>query len=201
MFTEDQRAPAKGIGRTMKNRLTARVWAAILASVLAGCTAPGPSRYGSVELARRLRDLGAGVDAAEALLAAETACSYSLALATEYRVVRPPFLHNILVNLGRRDRGLCFHWAEDISAELERLQLQTLEIHRGVARLGRRGEHSSVVLTAVGQPFEKGVVLDGWRRSGRLYWQAVSQDKYKWERVRVIKDEEASAPVVGGENP
>jgi len=185
----------------MNHRFTAGVWGTILAGLLAGCAAPGPSRHGSVDLARRLRDLGPEVDAAEALLAAKTACSYSLALATQYRVVRPPFLHNILVNMGRRDRGLCFHWAEDISEELERLQLQTLEIHRGVARLGRRGEHSSVVLTAVGQPFEEGVVLDGWRRSGRLYWQAVRQDKYKWQRVRVIKDEEPSPPGAGRQAP
>jgi hypothetical protein len=173
----------------MSNRLRLLAIGTAILGMLAGCVSPGPSRNGTGDLARRLSALGPEVDPAEALLAAETACSYSLALANQYRAVRPPFVHNILVNLGYRQRGLCFHWAEDISAELERLELRTLVIHRGVARLGKRGEHSSVVLTAPGQAFEEGVVLDGWRRSGRLYWQTVRDDKYKWQRVRVVEDD------------
>jgi hypothetical protein len=126
-------------------------------------------------------------------LAAETAYSYSAELAKEYRVVRPAILHNVLVNLGVRQRGLCFQWADDLSAKLQSLQLRTLRLHRGVARLETRREHSSVVLTAAGQPFDEGIVLDAWRHSGRLYWGGVKQDHYPWIEVQVVAEGAAPA--------
>jgi hypothetical protein len=109
-------------------------------------------------------------------LTAQTAHSYSLELARRYRVVRPAIFHNVLVNLGVRQRGLCFQWADDLTVKLQSLGLQTLQLHRGVARLDTRREHSSVVLTAPGQAFDEGVVLDAWRHSGRLFWGDVKQD-------------------------
>jgi hypothetical protein len=42
--------------------------------------------------------------------------------------------------------------------------------------------HSTVVVTARNQPFEKGLVLDPWRNSGRLYWIPVKADRYPWEK-------------------
>ena len=157
---------------------------------LAGCASLRPEASPAANLAGRLEALGPTVAPAEATLAAETACSYSVELAQEYRVVRPAILHNILVNLGLRKRGLCFQWADDLSAKLQSLDLRTLQIHRGVARLETRREHSSVVLTASGQPFDQGIVLDAWRHSGRLYWGNVKQDHYPWIEVEVIPDRE-----------
>lgn len=127
------------------------------------------------------------------MLAAETACSYSLELAKEYRVVRPAIFHNVLVNLGLRERGLCFQWADDLSAKLKSLELRTLKVRRGAARLETRREHSSVVLTARGQAFDQGIVLDAWRHSGRLYWCGVKEDKYPWIAVEVLAEGEAPA--------
>jgi len=140
-----------------------------------------------------LEALGPTVAPAEATLAAQTACSYSLELAKEYRVVRPAIWHNMLVNWGVRKRGLCFQWADDLSAKLESLQLRTLKVRRGVARLETRREHSSVVLTAPGQAFDQGIVLDAWRHSGRLHWSPVREDKYPWIEVEVVADAEAQA--------
>ena len=175
--------------------------AVVLLVLLTGCTGPGqpsptaarPGAYTGVgeaetsaaRLAELLRNLESTVDPAEARLAAATACAHSLELARAYRVVRPQALHNILVNVGLRSRGLCFHWAEDLTARLERLHLRTLEIHRGVARMGTLREHSCVVLTAVGQAFEEGVILDAWRHSGQLHASPLKQDKYPWIRVEV----------------
>src|SRR5512137_3025286 len=163
--------------------------------VLAGCASPRPTGSPSSNLAQRLDALSPTVAPAEATLAAETACSYSVELAKEYRVVRPAILHNVLVNLGLRKRGLCFQWADDLSAKLQSLQLHTLQLHRGVARLETRREHSSVVLTAPGQLFDQGIVLDAWRHSGRLYWGTVWEDKYPWIEVEMVTDEENRNPM------
>ena len=165
--------------------------------LLAGCASLGHRERSPADLAERLRELGPSVDTREAALTAETACSYSLELARQYRVVRPALFHNVLVNIGVRQRGLCFQWADDLSTKLETLHLRTLSSRRGVARLETRREHSSVVLTAPGQPFEQGIVLDAWRRSGRLYWSGVKEDKYPWIEVKVITKESAQAQAPG----
>ncbi|MCX6922969.1 MAG: hypothetical protein NT154_07135 [Verrucomicrobia bacterium] len=126
-------------------------------------------------------------------MTAETACAYSLELAKQYRVVRPAIWHNMLVNVGLKQRGLCFQWADDLSAKLESLHLRTLKVRRGVARLETRREHSSVVLTAPGQAFDQGIVLDAWRHSGNLYWCHIKDDKYPWIEVKVVAQGEGQA--------
>lgn len=96
-------------------------------------------------------------------------------------MVRPALFHNFMVNLGVRKRGLCYHWAEDLVARLQTLKLATLDLHWGIARAGTLREHNSVVVTAKGQPFRQGVVLDAWRHAGRLHWADVAADRYPWE--------------------
>ncbi|HMP82582.1 MAG TPA: hypothetical protein PKA41_07730 [Verrucomicrobiota bacterium] len=150
---------------------------------------------GKADLAARLIELSNTVNHAEARLLADTAYNYSLDLAERYRAVRPAALQNILVNTGFRERGLCFQWADDLTAKLDSLELQTLQLHRAVARLGTPREHSAVVVTAVGQPFDDGVVLDAWRRQGLLCWNDVIYDTYKWIRVEIVTNAE---PVIKG---
>jgi hypothetical protein len=165
------------------------VLAAILAS---GCASPArrlhdPPGANTRQLTQALRNLSPEVDAAEAERLAETAWRASLELSRRYRAVVPAGYHNFLVNQGKRERGLCYHWAEDVEAALKAESWRTLELHRAVARLGRGGEHSALVVTATGQDFDKGIVLDAWRKSGWLYWETVQRDRYfyPWIRVRV----------------
>jgi hypothetical protein len=35
-------------------------------------------------------------------------------------------------------------------------------------------------VTAKGQPFRDGILLDCWRHSGHLFWSAVATDNYPW---------------------
>jgi hypothetical protein len=133
-------------------------------------------------LERSLAALGPEVDRTEARRAARTAVTTSLQLADDYRVVSPARLHNLLIQVGVRDRGLCWQWTEDLMARLQALDLKTLELHWGVAHKGSDlREHNSVVVTAPGRPFRQGLVLDPWRDSGDLYWIAVDRDSYPWE--------------------
>lgn len=106
-------------------------------------------------------------------------------LKREYAVVGPPQFHNFLVNSGIRKRGLCHQWTRDLMAQLSALNLKTLELHWGIARAGTLREHNTVVVTARRQPFARGIVLDPWRQSGRLYVGGVAGDRYPWrEDVR-----------------
>ena len=155
-------------------------------SLLAGCATAPANKTDRIALAQNLRELAPTVAPAEAELAADTAFDYPLQLAGEYHVMPPAIFNNVLINLGLHSRGRCFEWADDLTVKLMTLHLRTLELHRGVARLGTKHEHSCVVLTAPGQPFTNGIALDAWRHCGRLAWSPVRQDKYPWEEADLI---------------
>ena len=176
-----------------------RVWVALATVIgLMGCAhVPGrTARYGGnsgaahgqvpggVVETRALTDdliaLAPTVQEEEAGRVAASACDSSRRLAREYRVIRPAWLHNFLVNVGIRSRGLCYQWAEDLQVQLQKQNLSTLQLHWGIARAGTPREHNCVVVTARDQPFDQGIVLDAWRRSGRLVWAPVATDKYPW---------------------
>ena len=163
----------------------------LAATLISGCAGNraaslSPERMSSNvdALRRELAALGPGTDKAEAGMVAETAVTYSGRLAEEYRVVPPARLHNLLIQVGIKDRGLCYHWTEDLMKRLQALDLADLPAALGG---GPRGndlrEHNSVVITANGQPFEAGLVLDPWRNSGDLYWAVVNTDSYPWEEL------------------
>ena len=123
-------------------------------------------------------------DWAEAKQVAETAIGYSTYLAEEYQVVRPAIFHNVLIRLGLKDRGLCYHWTEDLIKRLQSLSLKSYQLHWGVAHQGSElREHNSVVITGKGQAFQKGMVLDPWRNSGDLFWALIKTDTYPWKEL------------------
>lgn len=138
---------------------------------------------GARDLAAALRELSPAVDPGEARQAADAAVRYPLELAREWRATPPAIFNNILINAGIHPRGLCYQWADALTEELLTLKLRTLELHRGVARLGTPREHSCVVLTAPGQAFTNGIALDAWRACGRLHWAPVTRDAYPWREV------------------
>ena len=139
-----------------------------------------------VALTEKLSGLSAQVNSAEAQRVAVAAVRYPLQLAREWRATPPAVINNVLINSGIHSRGLCYQWADSLTAKLLTLHLQTLEIHRGVAHLGTKHEHSSVVLTAPGQAFDEGIALDAWRHCGRLNFSPVRTDKYPWKEVALI---------------
>jgi hypothetical protein len=134
------------------------------------------------QLEQELIALSAAVDKTEAQILAVTAVRESAVLAEEYQLVRPAVAHNLLVVFGIKDRGLCYHWTEDLMKRLQALDLKSFQLHWGVAYRGSElREHNCVVITAKGQRFFKGIVLDPWRNSGNLYWARVTKDGYPWK--------------------
>jgi hypothetical protein len=132
-------------------------------------------------LTKRIMSLGPNVDPAEARLVAQVAFNTGRELAREWRVVWPPGFHNFLVHQGKRPAGLCFQWAAALLARLDTLKLKTLELHWAESFNGTMSEHNVIVVTAKGQPFAQGVLLDNWRYGGRLAWGIVSLDPhYRW---------------------
>ena len=129
---------------------------------------------------KKLRDalvaLAPDVDPGEAELLSVTAHTASRSLAREYRLVWTPIFQNLLIHMGKRERGYCGHYTRDIGERLKGLKLKTLVLHWGAAFAGTIDENNCLVVTARNQPFEDGIVLDGWRRGGRLFWCALKKD-------------------------
>jgi len=134
-------------------------------------------------LSKALAGLSSDVDPKEAELVSGTAHTTARKLARDYHVVLNPEFQAFLVNVGARKRGWCGHWAQDIGTQLKELKLKTLVVHWGVAYDHTSSENNCLVVTARNQPFTDGIILDGWRRAGRLFWcPVVKDDEYEVEQ-------------------
>ncbi len=129
----------------------------------------------------RLIALSPAVRPDEATRVARCAYTTGRELAREWRVVWMPGVQNFLVNVGARKGGLCFQWANVLLLRLDALKLQTLDLHWAESYAGTSGEHNVIVVTARGQAFEKGILLDNWRYEGHLIFGPVTTDpEYRW---------------------
>jgi hypothetical protein len=143
-----------------------------------------PADWAVLALERDLLALDGRTDRTEAGRVARTAVETSRRLAEVYRVVPPAYFHNLLIQAGIRERGLCYHWTEDLLRPLLALRLESYDLYWGVAYRGSDlREHNSVVITARGQAFSDGLVLDPWRHAGELYWAVAGRDEYPWEEL------------------
>lgn len=139
-------------------------------------------------LAQHLMRFGPEVDPDEAARLARISHDYPLELRARYGVTDPPLIHNTKVNMGLRPRGLCYQWADDLEARLRQENFQTLDFHRAIANANTfRIEHSVLIVSRRGDGLYDGVVLDGWRDGGRLFWSPVLEDpRYDWVPREVV---------------
>lgn len=134
------------------------------------------------QLADALRRLGPGVQLVEAERAAHVLVQAVEEARLAGRLEGGAVRRNLAVNLGWHDWGLCWHWAELLGRRLKEEEFHTLRFHWGCAHAGSTlREHNAVVLTAPGQKFADGLVVDPWRKGGQLTWILVSQDRYPWK--------------------
>lgn len=160
------------------------------------------SRVDDLNLA--ILSLGADIDPDEARRAASVAIAYSRQLARDYDVAGSPLFHNVMVNLGLRDRGLCVHWTHDLMARLQRERFRSLDLHWGVANYEStfRIEHSTVIISAHGDSLRQGLVLDGWRHAGKLYWAPANADPgYPWRPFAEVQAQKERRAALRPEKP
>ena len=183
------------------------VWITILGSFCGDLSAgiSPADAPGARALEERLTALGPRVRRDEAQRLAECAYVSTAQLRRDYGVFTPALFHNFLIHVGIRKRGLCYECAEDLLAQFDALKLTTLELHWAEARAGRLGENNGLVVTAKGQPFREGVVLDCWRHAGHLFWAPVPDDHYPWVEnkryAEVARKKNAVARKPGAERP
>ena len=159
--------------------------------LLTGCTLLPIEHYSKSKIDKNIkklsimiRGLDKRVDKKEAEDLAKSGIYYALELAKKYRVVSPPLWHNTLVNIGLRDRGLCYQWAEDMLLFFLKKRYRTLKFYFVGADIGNYFEHNGVVVSFGN--FKDGIILDAWRNSGNLYFNYVKKDRYIWKNRKEI---------------
>lgn len=133
------------------------------------------------DLTQALISLNPSVLKKEAQHAASIAVLYPLDLTQKYELTSPPLWHNSLINMQIKQRGLCYHFAEDLAYKLKLQRFKSLKIRWADHKNGQYWEHNALVITAWNQPFKQGILFDAWRDSGKLFWDFVKNDtQYDW---------------------
>jgi hypothetical protein len=151
------------------------------------------------KLANDLASLSPRVNREEAKLLADCAFATVSKLRREYRMFGTPIFNNFLIYHGLRKRGYCYQWSEDLLIALDALRLKSLELHWGEHDPNTWRENNCIVVTAKGQPFKRGIMLECWRHLGHLYFGPIASD---WELyvensgyARLVRDRAAGSNV------
>jgi hypothetical protein len=176
----------------MDTRIIAQLLAAVAISATVVAAEQQPAQFDvpakdsakAGELAKQLAALSPRVDPSEAKLLAEDAYATVARLRREYQMFGTPIFNNFLVYHGLKKRGYCYQWTEDLLLALDTLKLKTLELHWGEAHAGTWMENNCLVVTAKGQSFDRGMVLDCWRHFGHLRWNLVPSDEDRYSENR-----------------
>lgn len=150
-----------------------------------GC-APSPAPINNAShndnLTKLLFNLNEKIDKKEAEKLAATSLKYSLQLIKEYDLVTPPLYQNFLVNIGVKERGLCWQFAYDMLSHTLAQNFTSFDYYIGGAHINDYWEeHNTLVVTCKGCKFSEGIILDPWRNSGTLFFSKVGNDiDYNW---------------------
>lgn len=124
----------------------------------------------------RLTSLSPTVNPEEARTVTYIAYTTGRELAKKWKMIPSPTVHSFLINIGIKKAGYCYQFAAELLYRLDAQKLQTLELHWGESDAGTDTEHNVIVVTARGQPFEQGIMLDNWREAGHLLWGPLNGD-------------------------
>jgi len=165
----------------------------LLSLFLTGCEVKQPTpleNIRSVErLSRMLLNLDERVDKEEAKELAKDSILYAQKLAKDYKLVSPPYVQNILVNFGLKNRGLCYEWTSDLFQYLEAKHYRTLTLHKVGANIGKLSEHNALSVSFRGKSISNTILLDAWRNSGNLFFIKIEEDKkYVWKERFYIEE-------------
>jgi len=159
----------------------------LLLFFLVGCSVKVPTpeeNFKKIQaLTQMLLQTSTAIDKNEAKDLAKSSVLYAQKLAKKYNVVSPPLWQNTLVNIGIKERGLCYEWADDLWVYLIHKKYKSLILYHVGAEVGSYFEHNALSVSAKGLGVERSILLDAWRNSGKLYFIEIEKDKkYQWKQ-------------------
>ena len=157
----------------------------LLSLLLIGCVVspPLPSATSTTQLSKLLQSLDKSIPQDEAMLLSKDIFHETQKLTKEFELTSPPLFHNSLVNIGLREKGLCYHWSDALYAHFSQKKYPHFEFHLVGANIGEYfSEHNALVVVKKGGSIKNGILVDPWRNSGKLYFSKVEDDlTYKWK--------------------
>ncbi len=146
-----------------------------------------PSSSRVISLEKELLSLSPHVSKKEAKDLSVFALRYTKILANRYHIAISPRFQNFLINIGLKKRGYCYNYANDLAKALLKRDYKSFDFYRIIYRKGTAFEHNALLVRAKDSN-SSGVVLDGWRNAGRLYFSKIENDKkYKWRIFYQLK--------------
>ena len=136
----------------------------------------------AIKLTNMLTSMDKSIDKNEAKDLAVFSLRYTKELANSYGLVLSPNFQNFLINIGLKKKGYCYNYADDLGNALVKRGYKSFDIYRMIHKQGTMFEHNSVMITPH-YTTKKGVILDGWRNAGKLYFARLKDDKksYDWK--------------------
>ena len=131
-------------------------------------------------LTRDIQQLSPAISWQEAHDFASVAVETSAELGLKYEVVLKPWLHNLSVVTGLKQRGLCYEYAKDLYASLKLVSSEHLVMYYVRANRGKINEHHALTVVVKDAEWDSGLILDAWRSNGNLYFAPLKADKYPW---------------------
>lgn len=157
----------------------------LLSFLLVGCvvTEPSVSETKINQLSTLFQELDRHIPQEEAMYLSQDIFHETQKLTREFELTSPPLYHNFLVNVGLREKGLCYHWSDALYLSLSHKKYPSFEFHLMGSNIGEYfSEHNVLVVVAKGGSVSHGIIIDPWRDSGKLYFSKVSKDtKYQWK--------------------
>jgi hypothetical protein len=135
------------------------------------------------KLTQLLTALDTDVPQKEAERLAKDVIVRSETLNREFDRSASPWLHNFLVNVGVKQKGLCYHFSDGLYRYLTQREYPHFAFHLVGANIGAYWkEHNALVITAKGQDVEEGIIVDPWRKTGSVFVSKLKDDRaYVWK--------------------
>jgi len=146
-------------------------------------TPPSTSQNRGEALSKLLRSLDKSIPSKEAQLLSDEIFRETHALRKKFKPVSEPHFNNFLINVGVKDKGLCYQWSDALYLFFSKKQSAHFEFHLLVSHKGEYFyEHNVLVVVAKGKNILDGVIIDPWRDPEQLYFSKVREDKkYQWK--------------------
>lgn len=157
----------------------------LLATFFVACsTAPETSQNRAESLVSLLQTLNKDIPYAEALSLSREIFQQTDQLRVQFDPISEPHVNNFLVNIGLKEKGLCYEWSDPLYIYFRRKPYKYFSFHLLVANRGKYfQEHNVLVVTSKKDEISEGVIIDPWRKPGKVYFSKVKDDtKYVWER-------------------
>jgi len=134
----------------------------------------------SDSLAIQIQTLDKRLDTKQAQLISKNVLTVSKEIKEEFDPLPLPWFNNFLVNIGLKEKGLCWEYRDALLLKLKP-KVAPLTLLPVVANIDKLNEHNAVVIASKDTKFQDTLLVDLWRKSGEPYIIKVGDDrKYKW---------------------